>query len=139
MASCVEWNPVFVRAGGLRLRVGRVGAGRPLLLITGIGANLDMWAPFARLVGGRELIAFDPPGAGLSQRPRFPLRMKGLAQVVRELLDALELERVDVLGYSFGGAMPRSSRGVPRPAFAGSCCARPRLGLEGPRRARSPR
>jgi len=65
MGSGVDWNTEFVRATGLRLRVGRHGAGRPLLLITGIGANLDMWAPFARLVGDRELIAFDPPGAGL--------------------------------------------------------------------------
>jgi poly(3-hydroxyalkanoate) depolymerase len=105
MASSVDWNTAFVSAAGLRLRVGRVGVGPPLLLITGIGANLDMWAPFARLVGDRELIAFDPPGAGLSQRPRFPLRMQGLARVVRELLDALSLERVDVLGYSFGGAL----------------------------------
>ena len=79
----------------------RHAAGHPLLLITGIGAHLDTWTPFARLVGGRELIAFDPPGAGLSQRPQRPLRIHGLADVVRELLDALGLERVDVLGYSF--------------------------------------
>jgi len=135
MASDVEWNPVFVRAAGLRLRVGRVGAGRPLLLITGIGANLDMWAPFARLVGGRELIAFDPPGAGLSQRPRFPLRMKGLAQVVRELLDALELERVDVLGYSFGGAIAQelSRRAPDRVRRLVLCATTPGLGGTPPR------
>jgi len=112
--SGVDWNPVFVKAAGLRLRVGRRGAGRPLLLITGIGANLDMWAPFARLAGGRELIAFDAPGAGLSQRPRRPLRMQDLARVVRELLDALGLECVDVLGYSFGGALAQElARRVP--------------------------
>jgi poly(3-hydroxyoctanoate) depolymerase len=105
MASGIDWDPSFVTAAGLRVRVARIGAGRPLLLITGIGANLDMWAPFARLIGNRELIAFDPPGAGLSQRPRFPLRMHALARVVSQLLDALELERVDVLGYSFGGAL----------------------------------
>jgi len=99
------WGSAYVRAGGLRLRVGRHGAGRPLLLITGIGAHLDMWAPFARHAGDRELIAFDAPGTGLSQRPRVPLRMGGLARVVVELLDALRLERVDVLGYSFGGAL----------------------------------
>jgi len=135
MASEVEWNPVFVRAAGLRLRVGRVGAGRPLLLITGIGANLDMWAPFARLVGGRELIAFDPPGAGLSQRPRFPLRMNGLAQVVRELLDALELERVDVLGYSFGGAIAQelARRAPDRVRRLVLCATAPGLGGTPPR------
>jgi poly(3-hydroxyoctanoate) depolymerase len=95
----------YADAAGLRLRVGRHGSGPPLLLITGIGAHLDMWAPFARHAGERELIAFDPPGAGLSQRPRRPLRMRGLARVVAALLDTLGLERVDVLGYSFGGGV----------------------------------
>lgn len=45
-------------------RVGRRGAGFPLLLIPGIGAHLEMWAPFVGLAGDRELIAFDPPGPG---------------------------------------------------------------------------
>ncbi len=92
-------------AAGLRLRVGRHGSGPPLLLITGIGAHLDMWAPFAAHAGERELVAFDPPGAGLSQRPGLPLRMSGLARVVTEMLDVLGLGRVDVLGYSFGGGL----------------------------------
>ena len=47
-----EWDLSFVQAGGLRLRVGRYGEGRPLLLITGIGAHLEMWAPLARYAGG---------------------------------------------------------------------------------------
>lgn len=101
----VDWKPVLVRVKGLRLRLGRSGAGPPLLLITGIGAHIDMWNPFARLVDDRELIAFDAPGTGLSQRPRRPLRMGALAEVVRALLDELELDRVDVLGYSWGGAL----------------------------------
>jgi poly(3-hydroxyalkanoate) depolymerase len=94
-----------VRAAGLRLRVARLGAGRPLLLVTGIGANLDMWEPFRRLVSGRELVAFDLPGSGGSQRPRRPLRMGSLAAVVVALLDELGLDEVDVLGYSFGGGL----------------------------------
>ena len=99
------WQSGFVDAKGLRLRIGRHGSGKPLLLITGIGAHMDMWAPFARLAGDRELIAFDAPGTGRSQRPRRPLRMGGLAEVVRALLDELELDRVDVLGYSWGGVL----------------------------------
>jgi pimeloyl-ACP methyl ester carboxylesterase len=96
-------NTSFVKVGGLRLRVARQGAGRSLLLITGIGASLEMWAPFARLVTDRELIAFDAPGTGLSPRRRRRLRMRSLARVVRELMDVLALERADVLGYSLGG------------------------------------
>ena len=105
MSREVDWEPALVRAKGLRLRVGRYGAGPPLLLITGIGAHIDMWSPFARRVADRELIAFDAPGTGLSQRPRRPLRMGALAEVVRALLDQLDLDRVDVLGYSWGGGL----------------------------------
>jgi poly(3-hydroxyalkanoate) depolymerase len=105
MTSEIEWNTAFIRAGGLRLHVGRHGHGPPLLLITGIGAHMSMWAPFARSAGERELIAFDAPGTGLSQRPWRPLRMGALAKVVRALMDELELRRVDVLGYSWGGAL----------------------------------
>ena len=47
-APDVQLNTAFVNAAGLRLRVGRHGDGPPLLLITGIGANLDMWAPLER-------------------------------------------------------------------------------------------
>ena len=98
-------DATYVSAGGLRLRVARHGAGRPLLLITGIGANIDMWAPLARLVDDRELIAFDAPGVGLSQRTSLPVRMSTLARITRDLLDVLGLDEVDVLGYSFGGAL----------------------------------
>ncbi|HEY6891580.1 MAG TPA: alpha/beta fold hydrolase [Solirubrobacter sp.] len=94
-----------VDVAGLRLRVGRVGEGPPLLLVTGIGANLDMWGPLERLLPGRELVAFDAPGVGGSQRPRLPLRMGDVARIVEELMDVLALERPDVLGYSWGGAL----------------------------------
>jgi poly(3-hydroxyoctanoate) depolymerase len=75
------------------------------LLLTGIGANIEMWGPFVRHLHGREIIALDAPGTGLSARPRYPLRMRGLARVVASLLDELELAAADVLGYSFGGLL----------------------------------
>ena len=86
------------------VRVARIGEGEPLLLINGLGANLEMWQPLVREVAdGRELIAFDLPGTGRSARPRWPLRMSQLVQVVTELLDELGYEQPDVLGYSLGG------------------------------------
>src|SRR3954447_18519996 len=130
-----RWATGYVTVAGLRLRVARHGAGRPLLLITGIGAHLDMWAPFARHAGERELIAFDPPGAGLSQRPSRPLRMTGLAGVVTELLDALRLERVDVLGYSFGGGLAQelAHRAPERVRRLVLCATAPGLGGSPPK------
>ena len=129
------WEISRVQAGGLELRVGRHGEGRPLLLITGIGAHLDMWAPFARYAGERELIAFDPPGAGLSQRPRRPLRMGGLAAIVKQLLDELRLDHVDVLGYSWGGGLAQelARRAPDRVRRLVLCATGPGLGGPPPR------
>ncbi len=106
-AGVSRWRTKRVRAAGLNLRVARRGSGPhpPLVLLTGIGANLDMWRPFERLVRGREVIALDAPGTGLSERPRFPQRMRGLAHVVTAVLDELGVADADVLGYSFGGLL----------------------------------
>lgn len=65
-----------------------------------------MWRPLARrLAGNRRLILFDVPGTGGSGRLRRPVRMPGMARLVVELLDALGYDQVDVLGYSWGGAV----------------------------------
>ena len=96
-----------MNVNGLDVHVARCGNGEagvpPLLLVTGIGANLGMWEPFATRLTGRELIAFDAPGTGRSARTRLPMHMRGLAQHVRRLLDVLGVEQADALGYSFGG------------------------------------
>jgi poly(3-hydroxyalkanoate) depolymerase len=95
-----------LHVGGETLRVAERGErGTPLLLINGIGAHLDMWAPFEQLLGARRLIAFDLPGCGESTLSAVPRRMKGLAELVGELIDRLGYPEVDALGYSFGGAL----------------------------------
>jgi poly(3-hydroxyoctanoate) depolymerase len=86
------------------------GNGPPLLLINGIGANLEMFDPFIEALdnaGGQKIgtIRFDIPGIGGSPLPRYPLRFKGLARLISEMLDVLGQQEVDVLGISWGGAL----------------------------------
>ena len=55
----------------------------PLLLINGIGANLELFDPFIEAldnVGGQKIgtIRFDVPGIGGSPLPRYPLRFEAL-------------------------------------------------------------
>ena len=52
---------------------------------------------------GTHLIAYDAPGTGRSPTALFPHTLDGLACLAEQLLDRLGHERVDVLGYSFGG------------------------------------
>jgi pimeloyl-ACP methyl ester carboxylesterase len=92
-----------IRVDRLRLRVHRQGRGRPLLLVNGLGASLEMWGPLRPHLPNREIISFDLPGAGRSSVPCVPLRMRGLANVIVTLLAELGVSRADVLGYSFGG------------------------------------
>jgi poly(3-hydroxyoctanoate) depolymerase len=95
----------FVQVGGTSWRVRDDGTGPPLLLMAGIGGNIEMWEPLTRLIRGRRLISFDAPGAGASAPLPRPVRMRRLAALVAELLDVQGCERTDVLGYSFGGAL----------------------------------
>lgn len=93
----------FVDVDGLRLRYSIEGTGPPLLLVTGIGASLDMWQPFSSHLPDFEIIAFDLPGTGESATPWLPISMHGLARLTVHLLDVLGYRHTNVLGYSFGG------------------------------------
>ncbi|MDQ6792759.1 MAG: alpha/beta fold hydrolase [Candidatus Dormibacteraeota bacterium] len=95
----------FVTVEGIRLRVRIEGSGEPLLLVMGIGGNIEMWAPLIGALKGRQTIAFDAPGTGESALPKRPLRIKDLARIAGRLLDQLDYGQVDVLGVSFGGAI----------------------------------
>jgi poly(3-hydroxyalkanoate) depolymerase len=103
-AVVAQWEQRQIGVSGSDLRVAWTGTGPPLLLVMGIGGNLDMWGPLADQLTGRRLIAFDAPGTGGSSIGAVR-RMTGLADLTSALLDRLELDQVDVLGYSFGGAL----------------------------------
>jgi pimeloyl-ACP methyl ester carboxylesterase len=91
---------------GLKLFVREQGNGHPLLMINGIGANSEMWGPAEKILAARSsTIVLDCPGTGRSDTPLFPLTMTALAGTVCRALDKLGYDRVDVLGFSFGGAL----------------------------------
>lgn len=93
-----------LRIGGLRIRHRVDGAGPPLLLVQGIGGSLELWDPLVReLRDVRTTIAYDHPGSGRSERPHRPVSMRYYADVARQVVERLGHERVDVLGFSFGG------------------------------------
>jgi poly(3-hydroxyalkanoate) depolymerase len=97
----------FVDVDGVRLRTSVRGSGRPLLLITGLGASLDLAEPFERELAARgvQTISFDAPGVGESTPYPLPRRMPGVARTVARMTAALGYDRVDVLGVSLGGVV----------------------------------
>lgn len=98
-----------VNVGKHRLRVaiwpGKRDPHPPLLLMNGIGCNVELLKPFAAQMKGREVIGFDAPGVGGSTTTIYPYRMRGLAGLIDRMLTQLGYAEVDVLGVSWGGAL----------------------------------
>jgi poly(3-hydroxyoctanoate) depolymerase len=108
MAEATSVMPVRdeqFRIRGLRIHAQIRGDGEPLLLYSGIWGQLGLWERLLPHLPGFQTIAFDPPGIGRSQTPRFPQTMRALADFGNGVLDELGLESAHVLGASFGGAV----------------------------------
>ncbi len=96
-----------VEVDGHIIRAGiKAGAGPPLLIFNGIGANLEVLEPFTQALSGIETIVVDLPGIGETPPTLLPYRMRGLARSIERMLDELAYPgQVDVLGVSWGGAL----------------------------------
>ncbi len=104
-ANQIKMVPVGKMYLRVAIRSGN-GKGLPLLLLNGIGANLEMFDPLIEeLDPGLEIIRFDVPGVGNSPPPALPLSLMALARLTARLLDQLGYRQVDVLGISWGGAL----------------------------------
>ena len=101
------------KADGRTLRVARWRCGKgenpsgalPLLFFNGIGANMEAVAPFAELLTERPFIMFDMPGTGGSPEPSIPYNAIMMARITNKLLNRFGIDKVDVMGVSWGGAM----------------------------------
>jgi pimeloyl-ACP methyl ester carboxylesterase len=83
------------------------GEGIPVLLVHGIGSSADTWddIPERLSASGRRVVAVDLPGHGESSRDRGDYSLGSLASTLRDLLDALHIERVHLVGHSLGGGV----------------------------------
>ena len=104
-----------------------VGAGSPLLLITGFSASMDDWPPsfVDTLAGHHQVIVFDNAGVGQTAAAASS-SITAMADQTSDLLSALHLHRSAVLGWSMGGmiaqalAVEHSGPGEPPRACAGT-------------------
>ena len=85
------------------------GDGDPILLIHGFASNIQTnWADTSWIrtltTAGRRAIAIDNRGHGMSQKFYDPEKYAApmMADDAGRLLDHLEIERADVMGYSMG-------------------------------------
>jgi pimeloyl-ACP methyl ester carboxylesterase len=82
------------------------GKGPALLLLHGLGCDHTTWSPvIARLSRRFTVIAPDLLGHGASDKPRADYTLGGYANGMRDLLAVLGIDRVTVVGHSFGGGV----------------------------------
>jgi 2-hydroxymuconate-semialdehyde hydrolase len=100
----------WVDAGGIRTNVHDRGRGDPVVLLHGSGPGVSAWANWRLTIPALErhfrVVAPDVVGFGFTERPtgvRYDLAT--WCRHLGALLDALGLDRVHLVGNSFGGAL----------------------------------
>ena len=80
------------------------GEGKPLVFLNGIMMNTLSWAEhIEKLKGGFQLITYDMRDQGQSSRLEAGYDISIHAEDLKNLLDHLKIEKVNVFGVSYGG------------------------------------
>lgn len=91
---------------GVELHWTEQGAGRPLIILHGLGDSQHSWRVVAaELCRKYRVYALDRPGCGLSARPDANYGLDAQARLVAAWLAQMGLDDVDLLGHSYGGGM----------------------------------
>lgn len=92
--------------GRIAWRADGPAQGLPLLLLQRFRGTMDDWDPafIAALAENRRVIRFDSAGIGRSEGS-VPDSVAGMAAVAAEVIGALGLFQVDLLGWSLGGVV----------------------------------
>ena len=105
-SDIAESETRMVRVLGQRIRVEvRPGKGVPLVLCNGIGAGLEVLDPLVDRLPDLPIVRFDVPGTGGSPNSPLPYGFPYLACVLGRVLTKLRIDRADILGVSWGGAL----------------------------------
>jgi pimeloyl-ACP methyl ester carboxylesterase len=94
---------IEIHRDGRHLRVARLGAGPPLILLHGYPDNLQIWCELApRLADKFQVIAFDWPGMGRSEAWPGGATPYHMADRLVELMDTWSIERAGIIATDMG-------------------------------------
>ncbi len=99
-----------IQTGAISTNYHDVGSGEPVLLLHGSGPGVSAWANWRLSIQGLKqdfrLLAPDLAGFGFTEAPQGIVYSRDvwLKQIV-DFLDAVGVQKVNVIGNSFGGSM----------------------------------
>ncbi len=101
-----RYDVEFVTIHGHRRAFVKTGSGPALLLLHGLGCDHTTWEPVIEALARRyTVVAPDLLGHGQSDKPRADYTLGGYANGMRDLLTVLGIDKVTVIGHSFGGGV----------------------------------
>ncbi|HVH65588.1 MAG TPA: alpha/beta hydrolase, partial [Candidatus Acidoferrum sp.] len=96
----------YAQVNGINLYYEIQGSGRPLILLHGGLGNGEMFGPVLPLLAAKhEVATVDLQGHGRTADIDRPLDARLMADDIAALIDHLELDKPDVVGYSLGGGV----------------------------------
>lgn len=94
----------LVPVGDIDMAVSEAGAGRPIVFIHGLGWDRNLWSHTAQRLSERyRVIAGDSRGHGDTDKPDGPYSIEMFASDWENLIEALQLGPVCLVGFSQGG------------------------------------
>lgn len=110
----------YVSANGLNIYYEEYGSGRPLILLHGGTLTSSMWRPYlAAFASHFRVITPDSRGHGRTDNPDGEFSYRAMAEDVVAFIQALELVRPLIFGYSDGG-QAALELGMHHPGLAGA-------------------
>jgi pimeloyl-ACP methyl ester carboxylesterase len=96
----------YAEVSGIRLYYESYGTGRPLILLHGGLGSGEMFEPILPTLSQRHrVIVVDLQGHGRTADIDRPIDIRLMADDIAALIDHLELEEPDLVGYSLGGGV----------------------------------
>lgn len=93
-----------VRVNDIQMYYELRGEGQPLVLILGMALDISEVEPIIHWFAERySVLAFDNRGAGRTDKPDIPYSIGMMANDTSGLMDAVGIERANILGISLGG------------------------------------
>lgn len=103
VASDTQGHAIYLTsANGIRIGYKLIGSGEPLMLLTGLGATMENWSPVFIEAASKQyqLIIMDNRGMGYTTDNGEKFTYRLFAQDAIALLDALGVQKTNVLGFS---------------------------------------
>jgi 4,5:9,10-diseco-3-hydroxy-5,9,17-trioxoandrosta-1(10),2-diene-4-oate hydrolase len=95
----------YIQVASVKTRYWMDGEGSPVLLLHGLMNSVEFWLlNFSELAEHHRVYAVDLIGHGKTDKPlSFSYDIDELANFVIRFMDAIEVDRVDLIGHSLGG------------------------------------